>query len=89
MDLLNYTSVWVWEVLDKVLEEKPDVCKCERCRHDMAAMALNRLKPNYVVSEHGRVYAKTKMLSLQVRVDVLTEVTKAVDHVSKNPHHLD
>lgn len=89
MELVNHTLLWVWETLDLVLAERPQVCQCERCRYDMACMALNRLKPNYVVSKHGTVYAKTKMLSQQIRTDVLTEVVRAVEKVSKNPHHLE
>lgn len=89
MELVNYTINWVWDVLDEVLQRRSDICCCERCRYDMAAMALNRLRPNYVVSSHGRVYAKTKLLNQQTRTDVLSEVIKAVEQVSKNPHHLD
>lgn len=88
MELINYTLKWVWDVLDEVLKERDDICKCESCRFDIACMAVNRLKPNYVISEHGKVYAKIKMLSYQSRTDVLTEVVKAVEKVSENPHHL-
>ena len=89
MELINYTLKWVWESVDKVLQENPDVCSCEQCRHDIACMAVNRLKPTYVVSQHGQVYAKIKMLSQQMPTDILTEVVKAMEQVSKNPHHLE
>lgn len=88
MELHNYTQDWVWDALDEVLKTKQDICDCKQCRYDMAAMALNRLKPHYVVNRHGSVYAKSKMLSQQQRTDVLAEVLKAVEHVSKNPHHM-
>ncbi len=89
MKLINYTEKWVWEVLEEVLAEHPDVCCCEQCRYDMAALALNNLKPNYVISKHGQVYTKTKMLLQQNKTDVLTEVLKAVGKIHKNPHHLE
>lgn len=89
MELVNYTLIWVWEALEEVLASKENICKCEQCKYDMACMAVNRLKPNYVVNTHGRVYAKIKMLSHQNRTDILTEVVKAVDKVSRNPHHLE
>jgi hypothetical protein len=54
----------------------------------MLAMALNRLKPNYVVSQHGSVYTKIKMLEQQQNTDVIAEVVKAMEQVSKNPRHL-
>ena len=89
MELVNYTLMWVWEVLDEVLKNKPDICACEKCRFDIACLAVNRLKPNYVVSKHGGVYARSKMRSQQNRTDVLTEVLKAIEQVSRNPHHLE
>lgn len=87
MELINYTLEWVWELLNEVLAERDDICKCEDCRYDMACMAINRLKNNYAITEPGRIYTKAKMLSQQSRTDVLTEVLKAVEVVSKNPHH--
>jgi len=89
MELINYTLSWVWETLDEVLKKRPDVCSCERCRYDMACLAANRLKPNYVISQHGQIYTKIKMLSQQIPTDILTEVVKAVEQVSQNPHHLE
>jgi competence protein ComFB len=89
VDLINRTSHGVWQTLDEVLEQREDICKCEQCRYDMACMALNNLRPNYFVSKHGSVYAKLVELSQQSRTDVLIEVTRAVDRVSNNPHHLD
>lgn len=88
MELVNYTLQWVWQVLDEVLLNKPEICRCDVCRHDMACLAANRLKPNYAVSDHGQVYIKSQMLKQQTYADVLTEVLKAVEQVSKNPHHL-
>jgi len=89
MELVNYTLIWVWEALDEVLNKRPDICSCEKCRFDMACLAVNRLKPNYVVSKHGQVYARSKTLCQQNNTDVLTEVLKAIEQVSKNPHHLE
>lgn len=89
MELINYSLNCVWDMLDEILAERDDICKCEKCRYDIACMAVNRLRPNYVVSEHGKVYAKAKMLSYQSRTDVLTEVVKAIERVSRNPHHLE
>lgn len=89
MELVNYTLNHVWEVLEEVLSKRDDICKCEQCKYDIVCMAVNRLKPNYVVNRHGSVYAKIKMLSQQNRTDILTEVIKAVDKVCANPHHLE
>lgn len=87
MELINYTLKWIWEVMDEVLPNYPDLCKCERCRNDIAALAANRLLPLYVVSRHGYIFAKTKLLSQQSQADILAEVIKAIDKVGHNPHH--
>lgn len=89
MELVNRTLYCVWQTLDEVLERRNDICKCDKCRHDMACMAMNNLKPNYFVSKHGAVYAKLNELSQQKNIDILAEVARAVDKVSRNPHHLD
>ncbi|MCR4442212.1 MAG: late competence development ComFB family protein [Peptococcaceae bacterium] len=86
---MNYTLIWVWDVLDEMLAQRPEICRCEKCRYDMACLALNRLKPHYAVSKHGSVYTRTKMLSQQHQATVLTEVIRAIEQVSKNPHHLE
>ena len=88
MELVNYTELWVKQVLEELLAKRTDICTCEQCRLDMLAMALNRLKPSYAVSQHGSVYTKAKMLEQQQNTDIITEVVKAVEQVSKNPHHL-
>lgn len=89
MELLNHTEHIVWQTLNELLGQRTDICKCEKCRYDMACMALNQLKPNYSISKHGSVYAKLKVLSQQSHTDIVTEVARAIEKVSQNPHHLD
>lgn len=87
MELINYMLKWIWEVMDEILPQYPDICKCERCRQDIAALAANRLVPLYVVSRQGYIFTKTKLLSQQSQADILAEVIKAIEIVSGNPHH--
>ncbi|MDD5668886.1 MAG: late competence development ComFB family protein [Candidatus Omnitrophica bacterium] len=49
--------------------------------------ALNRLPPNYVVTEKGRLYTKLSEQGIQFKADVVKELTKAIQRVSKNPMH--
>ena len=51
----------------------------------MAAFALNRMNSQYVVSNKGRIYTKLKELLTQSHVDIMTNLTKAILHVSKSP----
>jgi competence protein ComFB len=84
--LKNYMEDIVFMFMDELLNEK-DICKCEKCRMDIAAITLNHLSPKYVVTEEGEVYAKTDFLSGQFRTDVIIQIINAIDKVSKNPHH--
>ncbi|MCM8823131.1 MAG: late competence development ComFB family protein, partial [Candidatus Omnitrophica bacterium] len=61
--------------------------KCDRCKLDMLAWALNRLSPRYIVTNEGRVYTKLQEINIQSRVDVIREVTKAIEHIKNNPRH--
>lgn len=89
MELINYTLKWVWEVMAEILPQYENICKCKRCQYDIVAFAANKLPPFYVVSKQGYVFSKIKLLSQQSRTDVVAAVIKAIETVSKNPHHQD
>jgi len=83
----NYMEYIVEENLPLVLDNYPNICKCEKCIDDIKAIALNNLKPLYVVTEKGTVYSKLKELNLQFRTDIISELTQATEVVCKNPKH--
>jgi len=76
----------VFSTIDIVLEDF-DGCKCSHCLNDIAALALNILKPQYVSTSKGEVYGKSRMLQLQYEIDVTTAIMKASTVVKKSPHH--
>ncbi|BBE31058.1 hypothetical protein OSSY52_11990 [Tepiditoga spiralis] len=63
------------------------ICNCPKCHADVLAIVLNNIKPKYVVTEKGEAIERTNELRDQIRVDVLEQLLKAVEIVSKNPHH--
>ncbi len=88
MELRNLMEILVVRRLDEVLDdEKEEVCRCNQCRMDMAALALNDLTPRYVVTQRGETYSKADLLEVQRFVDVLTAISKAVKIVHNNPRH--
>lgn len=87
MEVYNYMECIVQDALEDIFKSRQDICKCERCRLDMQAWALNRLPAKYVVTEKGRVFTKLQEVEIQFKADVLREVTKAVAQISKNPSH--
>jgi len=74
------------QMMDKVLKDL-DVCKCDRCRMDIKALALNNLPPKYVVSEEGELYVKTNELVRQFEVDIIKAITMAAIKVNNNKRH--
>lgn len=86
MILKNYMEEIVFSLIDDVLKDI-DVCKCEKCKMDIIAIALNNLPTKYVVTERGELYSKVNILKLQVGVDVITAITRAAMMVKERPHH--
>ncbi|KHO62363.1 MULTISPECIES: late competence development ComFB family protein [Thermoanaerobacter] len=86
MHLKNYMEDAVDQMMDKVLKDL-DVCKCDRCRMDIKALALNNLPPKYVVSEEGELYVKTNELVRQFEVDIIKAITMAALKVNNNKRH--
>ncbi len=87
MELKNYMETLVLDQLDSVLAKYPDCCKCERCRQDIAILALNHLPPKYISSHKGSLYMKLSTMSMERSIQVVEQLAKAVEMVKKNPHH--
>lgn len=86
VELKNYMEEVVFNQMDKVLN-KMDVCKCEKCRMDIAAMVLNNLPTKYVVTDKGELYSKVSTLMNQFEVDAISNITSAALKVNSNPRH--
>lgn len=87
MKITNVVESMVWEAMDSVLDKKEGLCRCEKCRADIAAYALNRLSPHYAASKKGEVLVKTGSLDKDIHVAVLVALTEAMEVVSANPRH--
>ncbi|SFC21805.1 late competence development ComFB family protein [Clostridium uliginosum] len=84
--VINYMEIWVKDDMEKLLKES-DVCKCNKCQKDIYALALNNLKPCYVVTTKGIVMTKLSGMYQQFETDIIIEVTKAIEIVSNSPRH--
>ena len=83
----NYTEDVVENMLDLVLDQYPDICKCDQCKRDIVALALNKLPTNYASTDKGKVFVKLKLLHHQLETDINTALAQAVSVGSKNVHH--
>lgn len=82
----NYMEEIVFKQIKDVLKDI-EICTCEKCTMDIAALALNNLPPKYVVTEKGELYSKIDTLKQQFEVDVIAAITKAAVTVKRNPRH--
>ena len=87
MELKNYMETIVLNYLDVVLAKDSNCFKCEQCRQDIIMLALNHLPPKYVSSDKGNVFTKLSLTELEKEVQVIEEIAKAVEIVSRNPRH--
>ncbi|MEJ8553639.1 late competence development ComFB family protein [Tepidibacter sp. Z1-5] len=88
-ELKNYMEDLVDIHLKKLLEEYKDICKCHKCILDIKAMALNNLKPRYGATQRGNVFIRIDESTNESNVKIISEIIKAIETVSKNPHNGD
>jgi len=87
MQLKNYMEDLVWQHLDQVLVNNPEVCNCEKCRYDIASLALNSLPARYIITPVGETYTKVQSLDYQFNIDIITAITQALQVVGNKPRH--
>ncbi|MDR1506894.1 MAG: late competence development ComFB family protein [Treponema sp.] len=85
--LTNEAEKIVITELGRQLESGTGICRCNECVLDMAAMALNAVKPLYRVSLLGTMYTAQAMNETAYAKTVREEVAKAIEKVRKNPSH--
>ena len=86
--LKNEAENLVLKELERQLESySVPICRCNDCIVDMAAMALNTVKPVYRVSLLGTLYAANAMDQRVYATSVRDAVFKAIEKVRKNPSH--
>jgi len=89
-DIRNYMEHCVDDMLEYMLKNvsfATQSCKCDQCKLDIKAIALNSLPQKYVVTKKGELYAKMSSLQHQFEVDIIAAITKASVIVGKNPRH--
>ncbi|EDS78641.1 late competence development ComFB family protein [Clostridium massiliodielmoense] len=86
--LKNYSEEAVDKLLIKVLAKYENICKCEQCKRDIKAYALNYIAPKYITSEKGEIYARAlNEINKQETINIINAIMRAIEVVSKNPKH--
>jgi hypothetical protein len=81
--MLNIMERLVINKLDMAFN-KFNCCKCDRCRQDVAALALNKLKPKYVILDESEI---DDFIAKQEDASVTTAVIQAMLVVMAHPRH--
>ena len=85
-NLVNDSERKVIQELEAQLAGAVGVCTCQDCVLDMAALALNNVKPAYQVSLMGRVYAQSGG-NAQHAQEISRAVRTAIARIKSNPSH--
>jgi len=88
-DLLkNEAEVLVIREIENQLQNVgANMCRCSDCVADIAAIALNSVKPLYRYSLLGTLYASQAMTEQSYADSVRIAVSQAIKKVSRNPSH--
>lgn len=87
-NLKNFSETEVNVLLEEILKKYDTICKCEKCKLDIKALALNSLSTKYIVSEQGEMYTTAlNEVDKQEKINVVMAITKAIEIVSANPKH--
>lgn len=83
--LVNLMEETVLNKIDQ-LWKQTDYCKCDTCRFDVAAFALNRLPARYVHSQEGALFHKFEASTTQTDAEITAVVYQAIQKVGEDPH---
>jgi hypothetical protein len=83
MAVVNVMEAAVLKKLNPVLE-RFSCCRCDRCKRDIVALALNKLPPRYRVVAEGQPLPE---LDQKENARVVMAMIEAVLKVRANPRH--
>jgi competence protein ComFB len=86
--LRNEAEVLVLREMEQQLKNAPeDMCRCNECIVDIAAMTLNTVKPLYRFSLLGTLYTSVAMTEQSYADSIQKAVADAIKKVRENPGH--
>jgi competence protein ComFB len=73
---------------DQLLRSHAEFCPCEKCKDDVVTLALNHLKPRYVVGDPlGAAITRVLLEQDQAKTEITIAVFDAMRRVAANPRH--
>jgi len=75
------------EIEQQLKSDQGNMCRCNECVVDIAAISLNNVKPLYRFSLLGTLYASQAMTEQAYADSVKQAVMQAIKKVKRNPAH--
>ena len=85
--LKNEAENLVITEIERQLKSEKYMCRCNDCVVDIAAIALNSVKPLYRFSLLGTLYASQAMTEQEYGDSIRQAVFQAIEKVKANPSH--
>ena len=85
--LYNVMENEVVEEAKVMIPKDPDVCQCEKCFYDICAIVLNSIKPHYITTTKGELFARTGKANWSEKRHITVEVLRAIEVVKQRKSH--
>ena len=85
--LVNEAERLVIEEMGRQLPRNKGLCTCEECVLDIAAFALNQVRPRYRASLLGSIYARQGDDASAFAKEIEKAVADAIRRIKANPAH--
>lgn len=87
IQMINKMESVVKSIVERYLQDHPELCACDRCRLDMIALTLNSLPPRYAVTTLGEVFTDVNLQGIQSTADIMMALMRSIEIVKKKPRH--
>ncbi|MCH1625078.1 late competence development ComFB family protein [Fredinandcohnia quinoae] len=85
MKVFNAMEPLVAEALNEYWSDINMPCKCEQCKNDVFAIALNSITPRYVSKDNGIAYVKAQYFDKQMKTNIVVKIAEATKKVAEHP----
>ena len=85
--MVNIMEDIVGDLCDRLLALRFDICKCDICIAQMKFLAVGKFPPTFVNRSQSDYRLLYVQLTNQYFNKIISEVTNAINQVTKNPPH--
>jgi competence protein ComFB len=85
--LCNVMEDEVVEQARLLIARDGELCGCDICVYNVSAITLNNLKPHYITTNRGELFARVGKLNVMERTQVTIEILRAIEIVRNKKMH--